>query len=69
MTAVSDKLERAQEILAHPLTLDSIREFNELQDAATGEEADRIADLGEALFVAASADEALFQAAMDEGLL
>lgn len=63
------KLQRAQEILAHPLTIDAIKEFNQLADSASGEEAARIDELAEALFIAASADEQLFEEAMQAGLL
>jgi hypothetical protein len=65
----TSKLQQAQTILQQPLTLASIRAFNQLADSATGEEAERISDLQEALFVAVSADEQLFAAAMREGLL
>lgn len=65
----TSKLQRAQAILAQPLTIEAIREFNQLADSAIGEEAERINDLFEALFVAASADEQLFEEAMQVGLL
>lgn len=63
------KLDRAMDILNQPLTIETIREFNQLADSAKGEEATFIGELFEALFVSASESPALFNEAQQAGLL
>ncbi|MGI2259770.1 hypothetical protein [Shewanella sp. GXUN23E] len=65
----SDALRRAQEILSQPLTLELIREFDALTDNASGDVANQLYDLWEALYVKASIDPVLVEAATAEGLL
>ena len=60
-------LEQAQALLAGEITLDTIRELNKLQNQASGQEQDHIADLWEGIYAAAS--EETLRKAYDEDLL
>lgn len=69
MTPPNDHLTRVLEILNAPITMEAIREYHAIAKVAKGDEAWMIDDLFEALFVATSANEELFNQALAEGLL
>lgn len=60
-------LQQAQALLAGDITLDTIRQLDKLQNEASGQEQDYIADLWEGIYAAAS--EEVLRQAYDEGLL
>lgn len=60
-------LQQAQALFKQGLTLESLRQLDALEKQASGKEAEQIGDLWEAVY--ASADEALLEAATEEGLL
>ncbi|STQ75530.1 hypothetical protein [Grimontia hollisae] len=60
-------LQQAQALFKQGLTLESLRQLDALEKQASGKEAEQIGDLWEAVY--ASADEALLDAAAEEGLL
>ena len=60
-------LEKAQALLAGEITLDTIRELDKLNNEASGQEQDYIAELFEGIYAAAS--EEVLRQAYDEGLL
>lgn len=60
-------LEKAQALLAGEITLDTIRQLDKLNNEASGQEQDYIAELFEGIYAAAS--EEVLRQAYDEGLL
>lgn len=60
-------LAKAEQLLAGEITLDTIRELDKLNNEASGQEQDYIAELFEGIYAAAS--EEVLRQAYDEGLL
>ncbi|GAB2933585.1 hypothetical protein [Rheinheimera gaetbuli] len=60
-------LQKAQTLLAGEITLDTIRQLDKLNNEASGQEQDYIAELFEGIYAAAS--EEVLRQAYDEGLL
>lgn len=63
------RLQQAEALLAEPLTLDALREYKTLSAQLDDPDLEQILDLGDAFFTAASADEGLFEIAMEQDLL
>jgi hypothetical protein len=60
-------LQQAQALLADKITVETIRALDKLQNQASGQEQDYIAELWEGVYAAAS--EEVLRQAYDEGLL
>jgi hypothetical protein len=63
------RLAQAEALLAAPLTLAALRQYQELASHTDDAEIEQILDLASAFFVAASADDALFAEAMAQDLI
>ncbi|UTV30171.1 hypothetical protein [Photobacterium atrarenae] len=62
-----ERLKEAQALFKQPLTIEVLRQLDQLEKQARGEEADRIGELWEA--VMADAEDELLNQAREEGLL